>query len=88
MSFQERALFVGRLAEPHLVARTVDVLLLEGFRRHPDELGGPLEISFGQIDKSLLVTAIDAAALASKLEGIQVLIVPQYQGFGLTLAGL
>jgi len=66
VSFQERALFVRRLAEPHLVARAVDILFLEGLGRHPDKLRGSFEVRFGQIDKSLLVAAIDAAALASK----------------------
>src|SRR6185295_6577714 len=47
VSGQERALFVRRLAEPHLVASAVDVLLLKGLRRHADELGGPFEVGFG-----------------------------------------
>ena len=76
MSGQERALLIRRLAEPHLVARAVDVLFLESLRRHPNEVRGAFEVRFGQIDKSLLVAAIDAAALTSKAEGFQVLIVP------------
>ena len=47
MSGKERALFVRRLAEAHLVARAVDVLFLKGLRRHSDELGGPFEVCFG-----------------------------------------
>lgn len=47
MSGQERTLFVRRLAEPHLVARAVDVLFLKGLRSHPNELGGPFEVGFG-----------------------------------------
>ena len=89
MSGPERALFIRGLAEPHLVAGAVDVLLLEGLRRHFDELGRTLEIGFGQVDKALLIAAVDAAALAGKSKGIQVLIVTCFLstgGFGLTLA--
>jgi len=48
------------------VARAVDILFLECLRRYPDELRGSFEVGFCQIDKSLLVAAIDAAALAGK----------------------
>ena len=47
VSRQERALFIGRLAEPHLVARAVDVLFLEYLWRDADKLRGSFEVSFG-----------------------------------------
>jgi len=47
MAGQERALLIGRLPEPHLVAGAVDVLFLEGLGRQTDELSGSFEISFG-----------------------------------------
>ena len=66
------------------------ILWGSGFLFIKEALGGlsPFQIVFGQVDIALHGAAVDAAALASKSEGIQVLIVPQYQGFGLTLAGL
>ena len=46
MSSQERALFLRRFAEPHLVARAVYIFFLECLRRQADKLCGSFEVGF------------------------------------------
>ena len=83
-ALQEWALLVGRLAKTHLVPCAIDILGLEGARRHTHEFGGPLEIGLGQVNEAFLIAAIDAPALAGKAYGVQALIVaylvPQLPG--------
>jgi len=73
---EERALLVGRLAEPHLVASPVDIFRFERTRGKTHESRGALEIRRGEVNEALLVAAVDAPALAGKAEGVQALIVP------------
>jgi hypothetical protein len=65
---QEGALFFARLAEADLVSGAVDVLFFERGGRHAGELGGALEVVFGQIDETILITAVDTAVLAGEAE--------------------
>ena len=67
---QERALFIARLAEPHLMARAIDVFFLEGARRHTREFRGSLEVVFRQVDETVLIAAVDAASLAGEAESV------------------
>src|SRR5579862_5751063 len=67
---QERALFVGRFTETALVAGAIDVLGFEGAPRHAGEFGDALDVVFGQVDESLLVAAVDAAALAGETDTV------------------
>lgn len=61
---QKYALRVARNPQTSQLLRTVQVLLLESFRRQP-QMGRDAEmVGFGQVDEAPLVTAIDAAALA------------------------
>lgn len=79
VAFEERALLFRRLAEPHLVARPVNIFLFKCPRRHPHEFRGALQVGFGQVDKALLVAAINAPTLARKAKRVQALIVPFFQ---------
>lgn len=80
MAFEERALFFRRLAEPHLVARPVNIFLFKRPRRHPHEFCGALQVGFGQIDETLLIAAINTPTLAAKAKRVQALIVPFFPG--------
>ena len=70
MAFQKRALFFRRLAEPHLVTRAVDILVLERSRGQANEFRGALEVGLRQVNEALLVAAVDAPALAGKAQGV------------------
>ena len=70
MLHQERALFIARLAKPHLMPRAIDVFFLEGARRHAREFGRSFEIVFRQVDETVLVATIDAASLAGETESV------------------
>ena len=70
MLLKKRTLLIRRLAQPHLVARAIDVFFLERFCAHAGELRGALEVILRQIDPAIHIAAVDAAGLAGETEGV------------------